>query len=59
MLPGIVKRIESDDETVVASEADPGISERGGGGGVVHYRSNLEHQWCGRRVTAPASGVIS
>ena len=25
--------------------ADPGISERGGGGG---------HQWCGRRVTAPA-----
>lgn len=26
-------------------------------GGVVHYRSNLEHQWChcGRRVTAPTS----
>ena len=28
-------------------------------GGVVHYRSSLEHQWCGRRVTAPASGAIS
>ena len=27
--------------------------------GVVHYRSNLEHQWCGRRVMAPASGAIS
>ena len=39
----------------VASGADPGISERG----VVHYRSNLEHQWCGWRVTAPASDAIS
>ena len=28
-------------------------------GGVVHYRRNLEHQWCARRVTAPASGAIS
>ena len=28
-------------------------------GGVVHYRSNLEHQWRGRWVTAPASGAIS
>ena len=28
-------------------------------GGVVHYQSSLEHQWCGRRVTAPASGAIS
>ena len=35
--------------------ADPGISERG----FVHYRRNLEHQWCGERVTAPVSGAIS
>ena len=27
--------------------------------GVVRYQSNLEHQWCGRRVTTPASGAIS
>ena len=22
-------------------------------GGVVHYRRNLEHRWCGRRATVP------